>query len=341
MNENTRFIFNTYMKAVAELNGTPDASKSFAVVPNADQKLWEGIKEDSSFLAAINILPVLNKSGEVFGISSGLIASTTDTNQRDREASDPTSFDKENNYDCKQLNFDSAVKYDTLDQWAHMKNVESRLKEVIVESTALSLICIGFNGIKWTKTSNKTTYPLLQDVQRGWLQRMREENSERVMGSDTVNGVTTAEPIEVGASASDFKNLDAVVLDAKSQLHPVYRKRKDLVVIVSDNLLDDKYFSLTNAAGEKSTELVAANLLSSDKKLGGLPPVTVPFFPDNTIMVTTLKNLSIYTQTGTHRRKIVDNDKRDQIENIESQNLDYVVESYACAVLVENIKRVA
>ncbi|CRL46086.1 Phage major capsid protein, P2 family [Sodalis glossinidius str. 'morsitans'] len=39
--------------------------------------------------------------------------------------------------------------------------------------------------------------------------------------------------------------------------------------------------------------------LISQKRLGGLQAIRVPFFPDNTILITRLDNLSIYWQDGT------------------------------------------
>lgn len=49
-------------------------------------------------------------------------------------------------------------------------------------------------------------------------------------------------------------------------------------------------------------------------------------------------NLSIYWQEDTRRRSVIDNPKRDRIENFESVNEAYVVEDYRCAALVENIQ---
>ncbi|MBQ5240353.1 P2 family phage major capsid protein, partial [Klebsiella pneumoniae] len=51
-----------------------------------------------------------------------------------------------------------------------------------------------------------------------------------------------------------------------------------------------------------------------------------------------LDNLSIYWQEDTRRRSVIDNPKRDRIENFESVNEAYVVEDYRCAALVENIQ---
>ncbi|TBL64178.1 P2 family phage major capsid protein, partial [Hafnia alvei] len=60
--------------------------------------------------------------------------------------------------------------------------------------------------------------------------------------------------------------------------------------------------------------------------------------PADAMMVTRLDNLSIYIMDSSHRRHIEENAKRDRIENYESLKVDFVVEDYGCACLIENIK---
>lgn len=83
---------------------------------------------------------------------------------------------------------------------------------------------------------------------------------------------------------------------------------------------------------------MAADVIVSQKRIGNLPAVRVPFFPANAIFVTTLENLSIYIMDESHRRHIEENAKRDRVENYESMKIDYVVEDYAAGCLIENIE---
>ena len=46
-------------------------------------------------------------------------------------------------------------------------------------------------------------------------------------------------------------------------------------------------------------------------------------------------------QEGSRRRTIVDNAKRDQIENYESSNDAYVIEDYGCVAFAEHIELVS
>ncbi len=152
----------------------------------------------------------------------------------------------------------------------------------------------------------------------------------------TVPGAIYVGAGEVGVEV-DYVNIDAMVFAGIELLHENYREDTDLVVIVGRALVNDKYFSIVNASGDKATEQLARDVLLSDKKIGGLTAVRVPKFPKSAILITTLANLSVYEQIGTERRKIEDNAKRDQIENYESVNHAYVVEDMGKAVLIENI----
>lgn len=98
-----------------------------------------------------------------------------------------------------------------------------------------------------------------------------------------------------------------------------------------------EYFPIINKNHDPS-EMLAADIVTSQKRIGNLPAVRVPHFPANGLFVTRLDNLSCYWQEGSRRRTVVDNAKRDRIENYESVNEAYVVEDLGCAALAENIE---
>ncbi len=80
-----------------------------------------------------------------------------------------------------------------------------------------------------------------------------------------------------------------------------------------------------------------ALIIISQKSIGNLPAVRVPYFLANAVLVTTLENFSVYFMDESHRRSIDENPKKDRVENDESMNIDYVVEAYAARCLLENI----
>lgn len=341
MRKNTRFKFNQFMTRLAELNGveTDDMNKKFTVEPSVTQTLMTRVQESSEFLTRINIVPVSEMKGEKIGVGvSGSIASVTDTAGGDeRETADFAALD-ESGYECVQVNYDFHIRYNTLDLWARYEDFQARLRDAIVKRQALDRIMIGFNGVTRAKTSNRQKFPMLQDVAVGWLQKYRNHAPERVMNNVTDDaGVVVSEKIRVGKHG-DYASLDALVMDATNTLiEPWYQEDPELVVIVGRQLLADKYFPIVNQS-QANTEQLAADLIVSQKRIGNLPAVRVPYFPANALMITRTDNLSIYWQEGTHRRLIDEVPKRDRIENYESVNEDYVIEDYAAGCLVENIE---
>ena len=342
MKNSTRKLYNDYLGGIADINGVDDVTVTFAVDPTVAQKLETKQQESSGFLGAINVYLVDELEGETVGITSGgPIASRTDVTQRDRQTKDPTGLVAQR-YRCEETDYNTHVTWAKLDMWAKFDDFETRIQNVIVNQQALDRIRIGFRGTHVAVESNLADHPNLEDMNIGWLQEIRLKAAGQVMGSvtvkgasDKVEGVTTAEPIRVGKDEA-YKNLDALVFDGIELLAPWHRERTDLVAICGRKLVHDKYFKVVNQ-DHKPTEQNAADIIMSSRRLGGLPAVRVPFFPDNAILVTTYDNLSIYVQEQSRRRKVEENAKRKRIEDYQSSNDDYVVEDFELAALIENI----
>lgn len=332
MRNDTRKLFDAYLSKIAQLNGVEDVTRKFTATPAVEQRLENRIQETSQFLTMINMIGVREQKGEKIGLGiSGPVASTTNTATTDRSTTDLSSLDPRG-YECEQTNFDTHLTYARLDAWAKFPDFQARVRDAIVKRQALDRIMIGWNGTSHAATSNPGTNPLRQDVNIGWLQKMRLENAARVL--DEV--VAASGQVRIGATG-DYKNLDALVFDlVGDMLEPWYQDDTDLVVICGRQLLADKYFPIINK-DQAPSEQLAADVVTSQKRIGGLPAVRVPYFPADALLVTRLDNLSIYWQEATRRRTIVDNAKRDRIENYESVNDAYVIEDLGCAAMAENI----
>jgi len=341
MRQETRFKFNAYLSRIAELSGVEvnDLSKKFSVNPSVTQTLMDTVQESSDFLTRINIVPVSELKGEKVGVGvTGSIASTADTaNGQERKTGDFAALES-NKYECDQINFDFHIRYKTLDLWARFQDFQIRIRNAITKRQSLDFIMVGFNGVKRAATSNRAENPMLQDVAVGWMQKYRNEAPARVMNKATDDdGAVVSDVIRIG-KGGDYENLDALVMDATNNLiEPWYQEDPDLVVIVGRQLLADKYFPIVNKE-QANTEALAADVIVSQKRIGNLPAVRVPYFPANALFVTRLDNLSIYFMDESHRRVIDENAKLDRVENYESMNVDFVVEDYAAGCVVENIK---
>ncbi|PJC95402.1 phage major capsid protein, P2 family [Janthinobacterium sp. BJB1] len=335
MKKQTRQVFGQYETRLCQLNDTDNVAKTFSVTPSVQQKLENKMQESSEFLSKVNIIGVGEQEGEKLGLGvSGPIASRTNTKDKERETRDLSTMDS-TKYRCEQTNFDTHLSYAKLDAWAKFQDFQSRVANAILTRQALDRIVIGFNGVKVMATTDLAANPLLQDVNKGWLQHLREQAPERVLGL-VANGMPGK--VFIGdVDGADYANLDAAVTDAVNLLDPWYQEDTNLVAIVGRKLLNDKYFPLVNTK-QAPTETLAADIIISQKRIGGLPAARVPYFPDNAILITRFDNLSIYFQDGARRRRVVDEPKRDRIENYESSNDAYVIEDLGLAALVENIE---
>lgn len=336
MRKELRQAIDGYFAQIATLNEVASAVQRFNVVPRVQQTLETKMQESSDFLKAINIIGVTEQVGDKVGVGvSGPIAGRTDTSGAGtRQPRNVLALD-DTRYQCVQTNSDTYIRYATLDAWAGFPDFQARVRDVILRRQALDRMLIGFTGTSVAATTDIAANPLLQDVNKGWLQQMREDAPANVVAT----GDKTVGKVIVGSNAatSDYANLDALVFDAITLLDPWYQQDPSLVAVVGRKLMHDKYFPLVNAT-QPPTETLAADMVISQKRLGGLQAVTVPYFPDNKVLVTSLKNLSIYWQRDARRRNLKDVPERDRIENYESSNDAYVVEDYGLAALVENIE---
>lgn len=336
MRKETRQAFNAYINGVAKDNdvelSTVSGGHKFTVEPSVQQRLEKKVQESSAFLGMINIVPVTEAKGEVLGLGiAGTIASTTDTTSKARETQDLHSLTAIP-YHCQQINYDTHLRYSTLDMWAKFPDFARKVGEVKAERMALDRIMIGFNGTKRAATSNRASNPLLQDVAKGWLTKIEENAPQRVMKEEQ----TSSGKIEVGTGKT-FKTLDALVFSAVTDLiAPQYQDDTQLVAIMSRDLLADKYFPLVN--DPKATEQLAGDTIISQKRVGGLRAIQVPSVPKGTILITRLDNLSIYYQENGMRRTLKDNPERDRYEDFTSSNDDFVVENYEQVALLRNIE---
>lgn len=322
----TRKLYAAFCAQIARLNCVINVAEQFTVTPEVQQTLIQEIQNSVEFLQKINMVPVVAQIGEKVGIGvSGPFASRTDTSGNKERQPRDVSTSKANLYLCVQTNYDTSIRYAKLDAWAHKSNFQILLRNAIIIRQSLDMIMIGFNGVKASPDTDLSTYPNLEDVNIGWIQHICVDAVKQVL-----------KDIKIG-TGGDYASLDGAVYDAKnSMLKTWYRKDPNLVAIVGDDLLTQKYLPLVDKENAP-TERVALNELLKSLKLGGITPIEAPFFPSNSILITRLDNLSIYQQIGGRRRALLDNPKKDRIENLESSNDAFVVEDYDCVALIDGI----
>lgn len=339
MKNTTRQQFNGYLANQAELNGVPSATEQYTVEPSVQQKVETRVQESSEFLKKINIIPVTDQKGEALGLGiSGGIASRTNTkNGKRREPKNVGEVGPIYTYVCEKTDFDTAIPYNKLDSWARDPKFQEKIRDAVLKQQALDRITVGFNGTHVAADTDIDVNPLLQDVNIGWLQKYRDNAPESVM---TESEVGTSK-VSVGASATSYKNLDALVKDCVDQLiDPIVRDDSDLRVILGRDLKQSRDFNMVNDNNTPS-EVIAVNSLLMLDKVGGITiEPTPPNFPADGILITPLDNLSVYYQEGSRRRNHRDEPEYDRVAFYESDNEAYVVENYKAGCLIENVELV-
>lgn len=340
MKPQSKKLFTAMLAAMAATYGVASVTDNFAVEPTVAQELTDKIVESAEFLQEINgSVPVDELKGQkVIGSAGPAIPKRTDTNVKERQSSDILQLGKKD-YELFDTEWDTHILWSTIDSWAKFKDFHKRYGEYVRHAIALGRIRLGWIGLTHAATTNPANFPNGEDANKGWLQHLREYN-EGAQWFDGSTGTKVENEIRIGPGG-DFENLDSAVHAVKQMINKLHRGRKDLVAIVGDELIAEEKAALYKALGQKPTEKERIEKEVVSKVYAGLPiKADVPFFPERGILITPLKNLSIYYQTDSWRRRIVDKPERKRIVDFNSVNEAYVIEDEEAAAGIEfaNVK---
>lgn len=328
-------MFAELQLAIAESYGVDLATKMFSVDPTIAQELNDAITAKSDFLERINVIPVTEIKGQkVFIGVSGPVTGRTNTKTTDREAKDASALDQDT-YELSSTESDVGLPYAKIDAWAKFPDFHQKYSAAVQKQIALDRIMVGFHGTHAAVQTDITQYPMLQDVNKGWLQQAREQIPAQVLKEGKVAGKVT-----LGAGG-DYANLDALVHDTKQLVDERLRDAGDLIAIIGTDLLAADKAKLYSKQGDTPTEKERIEEAQVIATYGGLPSFSVPFFPVNGVVVTSWDNLSIYFQDSSWRKQTVDNPKRSRVEDYNSRNEGYVIEQLEKFAMTENVELVA
>lgn len=335
MLETTRTQFNELTAAMATTYGIASVASTFAASPAVEQKLVDAVTAKSKLFQLVNVVPVQDMTGEkILGSASGVTGKRTDTNVGERSTSPALNLD-DAPYVLKKTEYDVHTKYSTIDMWAKFPDLKKRFlgwsKEAIVEARA----SIAWYGESAEDETDPVANPLGQDVNVGWFQVLREYKG----GQQMLSQGETPGQIRVGAGG-DFVNLDSLVFDVKQSLDEKYRDKPGLVAIIGSDLMAVDKAQLYVSQGETPSEKERIENSAVIRTYGGLPAITIPGFPARGLMITNLKNLSYYYQSGAVRQQVIDNPKRERVEHYNSLNEGFVFEDSenAAAIDFKNVR---
>lgn len=306
-----------------ELNEDLEGNFHYNLNATAENSLLKDLTKNS-FFGLINVIKTRDPIGETLGINLP-IANTVNTELEERT---PTKgyISPNQKFNCEQINIDTFVKYQKLDKSTNYLDIDFQqvFDNELSKQMLLSLLMIGFNGEKRVNHSNSEDYPLGQDVKKGWLQKIRENAQEKIISTANIG------------KNEEYKSLTSLVNAAKKKINHPLRLSNDLVVLCGKNVLNQKV-SLTHSdfLQENSERMTIIQEL-----IGGLKVINVPFFPENSLLITKLSNISLYLQSGTVRRFTLNEPQYDRISNYISMSLDFIIEDYSGVALIENINMV-
>lgn len=339
--QETEDRFADYVENVLEANGREGsvdpmavAARTFTVEPSIHQSLMDRMQQDDEGLMGNfnNILVNDVKGQKVFmGTSGKVISSTTNTDNAERKPHNPMEL-ADDSYECRETDFDTVIPFALLDNWARFPDFEARISAWLLREFANDRLKIGFNGIARAANSNRDDNPLGEDVNKGWLQNIREKAPGQVI-SEIVPGTGK---ITFGKDG-DYKTIDQLVVEAYHDVIPRYQRAKgDIVCYVSEGLLSERHFKVADQ--DTPTERLAADAIIQRGLVGGRRAEVVPWFPENTLLLTSPDNLSRYEQEGSRRRKIEMAPQLRGYASWESFNEDFPVEELEKAALLENVE---
>lgn len=326
MKKQAREKFNALLQKIAQDNGVDSVAEKFNLDVPVEHRMVEQMTEKSDFLKEINIVGVDEAKAQKLGLGVGNpIASRTDTDNEERKTAYAGSLAPDK-YECQKTDFDTHLPYRVLDTWSASTKFETLYRAAVLKRVGLDKIMIGWNGTSAAATTNRAENKMLQDVNIGWLEKVRSHAPSRLMGYDS-EGLATESTFRIG-EGGEYGTLDAIAFDVMSNLLDAWHHGSDdLVLILGRELWVHHGLTLYND-NKAATERNALQTWFANELVAGLKTVTVPFFPARGLVVTSYDNLSLYFQSGAVRRAIIDNPKRDRIEEYLSSNDAYVVEDY-------------
>lgn len=314
MKTEQRNLFNHFLDAVAQyyhVDATAlKAGQSFNLEPHKEIKLLGNIQKRSDFLSKINVVQVDEIEGQlIFGATEKGITGRRAVG-RYRTTVNPSGY----KYKLSKTDSGVLIPWEKLDNWGSLSDQFAQLwAQFVQEQIALDMLTVGFNGVSVAENTEKDD---LSDVNIGWFEYVRQNAPEQMR----------ADKVTLFGKNADFANLDALAHSLKMGLADRHRNSADLVFCVGADLVAKESEALYSKNSLTATERSALNSMSLTGLFGGMPAIIPENMPGKGAFVTSLKNLSIYTQRGSIRRSMRSDEELAAIVDSYYRNEGYAVE---------------
>lgn len=324
-------VFRAFCAAVAQHYGVPlselERGEAFSLsIPQAAQ-LGENIQQRSDFLKQINMFQVSYLKGtKLLGATERGI-----TGRRKSGRHLATLGHNEIGYELFETDSGVVIPWSMFDAWASQSHkLVDLYNEYVQTQIALDILQIGWHG---QSVAENTSAADLSDVNKGWLCLLKDQRPANFLTQGSTVG-----KISIFGEHADYANLDDLAFDLKQGLDLRHRDRNDLVFLVGADLVSKETKLIQKQHGLTPTEKAALgthNLLGS---FGGMNAITPPNFPARGAVVTSLKNLSVYTENESVRRSLRDDQDRKGVVNQYYRQEGYVVEDLGLITAIDHTK---
>ena len=265
------------------------------------------IQDFSPFLRYVNVMPRKHQKGGSLGIGSqGRGTKTNDTKNGNARRPNAPKDSVLNEYEMKKAHFDYGLHDDDIDAMSEYDDWSDEYRAGFMEAMGNDRVMIGWHGTHHAATSDLSANPLLEDVNTGWPQLLRDRASSQVL-----SGGSTAGEIKIGSAAgSDYANLDALVHDLYQGI-PVHLRTAGMSAMIAQGIMAYSGATYYKEQAGTPTEKQQIREKGVTGIYGGLEALPPPYMPQTGIVITGLKrngqrrsNLSIYWQKDSWRRKV-------------------------------------
>ncbi|OQX16185.1 MAG: hypothetical protein BWK73_04795 [Thiothrix lacustris] len=311
MKQQTRELVERSIEKFAQIYGAPggNASETFNVTePNVQQRLDEKIRESSDFLKNVNFVGVDQLKGEKLEMDVKGPVSRRNTPLTSRTKNDPSAIAKRS-YELHEVQRDVMIPWKKLDTWSgSFAKFYAMFRNLVIKQRAHDILMTGWNGQLVAPVSDPDAHPMLQDNAIGWIQQVINHAPEKLLG---LNPDGTIDEIRVGPGAGDngYENMDELVMSLNGMIDKPFRTRTDLMAICGDDLVTDSYLKMYASFVDPS-EKPMIDLYITGNRFGRRPIAQSAHFPQRGVFLSPFANLSRYTQNGTLRMKVVDDDEK-------------------------------
>ncbi|MFC0973979.1 phage major capsid protein, P2 family [Pasteurella multocida] len=324
---NRKQIYNAFIQAVASYYNVPFSEvrlgEEFSIEAPKAALLGTNIQQSSDFLKEINMAQVAEIKGlKLWGATEKGI-----TGRKPSSRHIATLNHNQSGYELSRTDSGILVPWEMFDQFARFGDkLPSLYAEFFNKQIALDMLQIAWNGVSIAATTSKAD---LSDVNKGWLQLLKEQKSSNVYTGNSQNKIT------LYGTDAEFASLDELALDLKQGLDLRHQNRTDLVFLVGADLVNAESKYISKASKLTATERAALGSHNLVSTFAGMRTITPPNFPAKGAVVTTLSNLSIYTQSTSVRRRFESNQDKMGVITSYYRNEGYVVEDTGLMTAIE------